>query len=60
VLSLVQFLLLPAATLKGKREFVVERTRDNLEPLVYTSIEKIHEDYKSDVVRLPSSIEYSY
>jgi tyrosyl-tRNA synthetase len=51
VLAFVEFVLLPAAELKGKREFRVERERDGLEPLVYTTIEQMHEDYRNDVVR---------
>ena len=50
VLAFVEYVLLPAARLKGDGEFRVERERDGLEPLVYTSIEKMHEDYRSDVV----------
>ncbi|CAJ2505331.1 Uu.00g127250.m01.CDS01 [Anthostomella pinea] len=50
LLSFVEFVLLPAAALNGRREFVVGRTRDELEPLVYSSIDKIHEDYKNDVL----------
>ncbi|TDZ16912.1 Tyrosine--tRNA ligase [Colletotrichum sidae] len=50
VLSFVEYVLLPAAALKGKKEFRVERERDGLEPLVYTSIADMHEDYKNDVL----------
>lgn len=50
ILAFVEFVLLPAAGLKGKREFVVKRERDGLEPLVYTDISKIQEDYKNDVL----------
>lgn len=50
VLAFVEFVLLPAADLKGKKEFRVERERDGLEPLVYTSISQMHEDYKKDLV----------
>jgi len=50
VLSFVEYVLLPAAGLRGKREFRVERERDGLEPLVYTTIAQMHEDYKNDVV----------
>lgn len=42
---------------KGNPGFVVNRDRDGLEPLVYTSIEPILEDYKKDIVgsaNLPS------
>ncbi|PLB38056.1 tyrosine--tRNA ligase TYS1 [Aspergillus candidus] len=50
VLAFVEYVLLPASELKGQREFRVERERDGLEPLVYTSIEKMHEDYRADVL----------
>ncbi|PLN78464.1 tyrosyl-tRNA synthetase [Aspergillus taichungensis] len=50
VLAFVEYVLLPASELKGQREFRVERERDGLEPLVYTSIEQMHEDYKADVL----------
>lgn len=50
VLSFVEYVLLPAASLKGKKEFRVERERDGLETLVYTDIKQMHEDYKNDVV----------
>ena len=51
ILAFIEFVLLPAAALRGgKKEFQVERSRDNLEPLVYTSIAQIHDDYKNDVV----------
>lgn len=52
VLSFVEYVLLPAAALKGKKEFTVERERDGLEPLVYTDIAAMHEDYKNDVVSI--------
>jgi tyrosyl-tRNA synthetase len=43
--------LLPASALKtGKKEFKVGRERDGLEPLIYTEISKMHEDYKNDVL----------
>ena len=50
VLAFVEFVLLPASHLRGKREFVVERERDGLEPLVYTDIAQMHDDYKNDVL----------
>jgi tyrosyl-tRNA synthetase len=50
VLAFVEYVLLPAAALKGNREFVVDRSRDNLEPLVYTSIAQMHDDYRNDVL----------
>jgi tyrosyl-tRNA synthetase len=50
VLAFVEFVLLPAAELKGKREFRVDRERDGLEPLVYTTIEQMHDDYRKDLV----------
>ena len=49
ILALVEFVLLPAVALSGHREFRVERDRDNLEPLIYTCIEPMHEDYKNDI-----------
>ena len=52
VLALVESILLPAAALKGRKEFIVERSRDGLEPLVYTDIKQLHEDYQNDVVRI--------
>jgi tyrosyl-tRNA synthetase len=57
VLALVESILLPAATLKGKKEFRVER-RDGLEPLVYTDIKQIHEDYKADIVCVCLKLKY--
>lgn len=51
LLALVEYVLLPVSQLKtGKREFVVDRERDGLEPLVYTDVAKLHEDYKNEVV----------
>lgn len=49
-MAFVEYVLLPAAALKGKKEFRVERERDGLEPLVYTNIAEIHTDYTNDVV----------
>ncbi len=48
VLAFTEYVLLPAAELKGNKEFVVERREG--EPLVYTSIEQMQEDYRNDVV----------
>ncbi|KAG5927365.1 hypothetical protein E4U42_002308 [Claviceps africana] len=51
VLAFVEYVLLPAAGLKGgKREFRVERDRDGLEPLVYDNIAQMQEDYKNDTL----------
>lgn len=50
LLAFIEYVLLPAARLKGEGKFQVDRERDGLEPLVYTDIEKIREDYKNDVV----------
>ncbi|KAH6617327.1 hypothetical protein F5144DRAFT_633580 [Chaetomium tenue] len=50
LISFIEFVLLPAARLRGNGEFRVERERDGLEPLVYTEAEKICEDYKNDVL----------
>ena len=56
ILSFTEFVLLPAGFLKyGEQKFVVER-RD-AEPLVYTDIKQMHEDYKNDIVcSIPQSI----
>lgn len=49
VLALVEYVLLPGSGLKnGVREVKVER-RD-AEPLVYTNIKQMQEDYENDVV----------
>lgn len=51
LLAFVQHVLLPAAALlHGKAQFIVERERDGLEPLVYTSIDQMNEDYRNDVL----------
>lgn len=50
LLSFTEFVLLPAAALNGRKEFVVDRSRDGLEPLIYSNIESMHDDYKNDVV----------
>ncbi|KAI0480535.1 tyrosyl-tRNA synthetase, class Ib [Xylariaceae sp. FL0804] len=50
VLAFVEHVLLPASALRGKREFRVDRERDGLEPLVYSSISQLHEDYKNEVL----------
>ena len=49
LLALVQHILLPAAGLKGKREFGLCHN-DATEPTMYTEIEKINEDYANDLV----------
>ncbi|KAF4968861.1 hypothetical protein FSARC_3796 [Fusarium sarcochroum] len=49
VLALVEYVLLPGSGLKtGTREFKVER-RD-AEPLVYTNIKQVEDDYRNDVL----------
>ncbi|KAJ4250614.1 Tyrosine--tRNA ligase cytoplasmic [Fusarium torreyae] len=49
VLALVEYVLLPGSGLRtGTREFKVER-RD-AEPLVYTDIKQVEEDYRNDVL----------
>lgn len=55
-MAFVEYVLLPAAALKGERKFVVERERDGLEPLVYTTIQQMHEDYRNDVVWFPPNL----
>jgi tyrosyl-tRNA synthetase len=54
LLAFAEFVLLPAASMKGKRELVADRSRDGLEPLVYSSIDKMREDYQNDIVRVLS------
>lgn len=48
VIALVEYVLLPAATLKGHKEFRVERK--DQDPLIYVDIEQLREDYRNDVV----------
>lgn len=50
VLSFVEYVLLPAARLKGQRGFVVDRSRDGLPELVYTDVKQMHDDYRNDVL----------
>ncbi|KAI0437048.1 tyrosyl-tRNA synthetase [Xylaria telfairii] len=50
LLAYVEHVFLPVAGLKGKREFVVTRERDGLEPLVYTEIAQMRTDYETDVL----------
>ncbi|RWA14893.1 hypothetical protein EKO27_g149 [Xylaria grammica] len=52
LLAYVEHVFLPVAELKGKREFVVPRERDGLEPLVYTTIAQMRSDYEGDVVSI--------
>ncbi|KAL2827378.1 hypothetical protein BDW59DRAFT_144177 [Aspergillus cavernicola] len=48
IVAIVEYILLPAAALKGRKEFRVER-RDE-EPLIYTDAQKLKEDYINDVL----------
>ncbi|KAH8430183.1 Tyrosine--tRNA ligase cytoplasmic [Aspergillus melleus] len=41
---------MPASSLRGRREFRVDREQDGLEPLVYSTIDQMHDDYRSDVL----------
>lgn len=50
VLSFVEYVLLPAARLRGEEGFVVDRSRDELPELVYTDVKTMHEDYRNDVL----------
>ncbi|KAF4625138.1 hypothetical protein G7Y89_g13034 [Cudoniella acicularis] len=50
ILAFTEFVLLSAAALNGRREFRVQRDRDGLEPLVYTSINQVHDVYRNDVL----------
>jgi tyrosyl-tRNA synthetase len=53
VLALIEYVILPAAELRGgKRQVVIDRSRDGLEPLTYTNIKDIQDDYAKDIVRL--------
>jgi tyrosyl-tRNA synthetase len=49
IIAMIEYVLLPAAALAGKKEFRVER-RDE-EPLIYTDIQQIKDDYTKDIVR---------
>lgn len=51
LLAFTEFVLLPASSLYGGGEFVVERERDGKEPLVYKDAAQMYEDYRNDVVR---------
>ncbi|RJE23118.1 tyrosyl-tRNA synthetase [Aspergillus sclerotialis] len=48
IIALVEYILLPAAALRGSREFRVDRK--DADPLVYTDIKKLHEDYRNDIL----------
>ncbi|KAI6362310.1 hypothetical protein MCOR25_006257 [Pyricularia grisea] len=51
IIAFIEYVLLPASKLKsGQQEFIVERERDGLEPLVYNDIAKLRDDYKNDVL----------
>lgn len=50
VLAFVEYVLLPAAALRGDRKFSVDRSRDKLEPLVYSAIKPMQDDYQNDVL----------
>ncbi|KAM7196217.1 hypothetical protein V8F33_006329 [Rhypophila sp. PSN 637] len=50
MLALAEFVLLPVSALKGgKKELKIERP-DGQEPLVYTSVQQMNEDYQNDVL----------
>ncbi|KAK1835294.1 hypothetical protein QBC39DRAFT_340996 [Podospora conica] len=50
LLSFTEFVLLPAASLSGSGEFIVERERDGLEPLVYKDAAQMKSDYENDIL----------
>jgi len=53
LLAFIEYVLLPAAALNGSsKEFVVDRSRDGLEPLVYSNIQQMRDDYQKDIVCL--------
>lgn len=54
LLALVQYILLPAAGLKGKREIGI-CPNGSTEPTMYTDMEKINEDYTNDIVSVCSA-----
>lgn len=58
VIALVEHILLPAAALKGNKEFRVER-RD-ADPLVYTDIQQLKDDYANDIVRMHPPSDYPF
>lgn len=50
MLALAEFVLLPVSALKtGKKELKIERP-DGQEPLVYTDVKQMNDDYQNDVV----------
>ncbi|KIW01309.1 tyrosine-tRNA ligase [Verruconis gallopava] len=51
LLAFTEYVLLPASGIGGrKKEFIVDRSRDNLEPLVYTDIKQMNDDYAADIL----------
>ena len=46
LLAFAEFVLLPAMALNGWKEFIVGRSQDELEPLVYSSIEQMRDNYQ--------------
>ncbi|KAI0403994.1 tyrosyl-tRNA synthetase [Xylaria palmicola] len=50
LLAYVEHVFLPVAELKGKREFIISRERDGLEPLVYTTVAQMRSDYENDIL----------
>ena len=52
IISFVEYVLLPVSALKndGHARFVVERRQGEGEPLVYTNIEAMKDDYRADTV----------
>jgi len=49
LIAFVEYVLLPLARMKGG-EFTVDRSRDGLEPLAYTKIEQLREDYEKETL----------
>ncbi|KAK3359606.1 tyrosyl-tRNA synthetase [Lasiosphaeria hispida] len=50
LLAFTEFVLLPASSLHGSGEFIVERERDGLEPLVYKDAAQMQADYQNDIL----------
>jgi len=51
LIAFLEHVIFRAQALKnGKVEFIVDRTRDQLEPLVYSTIEPLKKDYTADIL----------
>lgn len=50
LIALVEFIFLSAAALEDQKEFQAERK--DTEPLIYTDIKQLKDDYTNDIVRI--------